>query len=113
MADALLGETKELRRRAVELAFLGKHRRAARLFEELAERQPRDPQIALKLGELRRKLGDLPGARETTARAALLFAELGLEGKSRAAWSLVAELDEEVEAAAVGLPWWRRLFGYA
>src|SRR2546430_4800167 len=72
----------ELRRRAAELSFVGKHRKAAELYEELLDRTPADAQLALKLGESRRRLGDLPGAVAAYDRAAELYPAPGLEGKT-------------------------------
>src|SRR5215475_9282311 len=54
-----MSQVTELRRRASELAFLGKNKKAARLYEQILVLAPSDPQIALKLGETRRKTGAL------------------------------------------------------
>src|SRR5215475_1081128 len=109
-----MSQVTELRRRASELAFLGKNKKAARLYEQILVLAPSDPQIALKLGETRRKTGDLPGARSAYERAAALFNAIGLDSKANAAWRMAQELAYEQEQPSPGeLPWWKRWFGNA
>jgi predicted TPR repeat methyltransferase len=104
---AMAQQVTELRRRASEYAFLGKHRKAARLYEAILQLAPSDPQIALRLGEQRRKFGDHTGAQAAFERAAALFRAVGLDTKAAAAQRLA---QQEAEESLPPLPWWRRLF---
>jgi predicted TPR repeat methyltransferase len=109
-----MSQVTVLRRRASELAFLGKNKKAARLYEQILELAPSDPQIALKLGEVRRKTGDLPGAQAAYERAAALFSAIGLDSKADAAMRMAQEVwDEQQEQPSIDLPWWKRWFGNA
>ena len=108
-----MSQVTVLRRRASELAFLGKNKKAARLYEQILVLAPSDPQIALKLGETRRKTGDLTGAQAAYERAAALFNAIGLDSKADAAWRTAQELSYEHEQPTLELPWWRRWFGNA
>ena len=83
--------TLELRRRATALAFQGQHRKAAQLYEEILEVDP-DAQVALRLAELRRKVGDILGAQDAYIRAARLFDALGMSGKAHDATRRAATL---------------------
>jgi tetratricopeptide (TPR) repeat protein len=106
----MAAQVTELRRRASELAFLGKHRKAVRAYEQLLELSPSNAQVAFKIGELRRKLGDLEGAHTAYERAASLFRVSGLEGKAAAASRLVQEISTELGDRQPLPRWWRWLF---
>src|SRR3989442_818431 len=97
LTDDAMPRVTELRRRATELAYEGKHKRAAQLYEQILEITPADPQVALRLGEIRRRMGDLPGALVCYERAASLFKTVGLDGKATAAGRLCEELSHEIE----------------
>lgn len=109
-----MSQVTVLRRRASELAFLGKSKKAAQLYEQILELAPNDPQIALKLGEMRRKMGELPGAQAAYERAAALFSSIGLDSKADAAMRLAQEVWDEQQAEPTSeLPWYKRWFGNA
>ncbi|HJZ87773.1 MAG TPA: tetratricopeptide repeat protein [Polyangia bacterium] len=102
----------KLRRLATELAFAGKHKKAADLYEHILQLSPTDGQIALRLAEARRRSGEVERALEAYERAAVLFRSLGLDGKAQAAARLVEELSLELgetETARGANTWWRRL----
>ena len=99
----------ELKRLAAGLAYAGKHKKAAQIYERILKLAPSDAQISLKLAETRRRLGDLPAARTEFERAASLFRAAGLDGKAEAVSRLVSGLS--VRNDGVGeARWWRRLF---
>ena len=70
-------DTGHLRRQAHAFALAGHHRKAADLYEKISGLSPLEPEGYRKLADLRRRLGDLPGAREAFARAAALFLKYG------------------------------------
>ncbi len=86
----------ELRRRAADLAYYGRHREAVRIYEQILKSPAPDGEIALRLGTLRRKLGDLSGARAAFDRAADLFGVVGRFAQASAAEQLVAHLTREI-----------------
>ena len=104
----------ELKRMASGLAYAGKHKKAAHIYEQILKLAPSDAQVALKLAETRRRLGDLPAAQRAFERAATLFKAAGLDGKAEAVERLVSELSSKTgEHRVVGageVRWWRRLF---
>jgi len=101
----------ELKRYAAGLAYAGKHKKAAQIYERILKLSPLDAQVALKLAETRRRLGDLPAARSGFEKAAALFQAAGLHGKAEAASRLVTELSLKSEQPSSGeVRWWRRLF---
>src|SRR5438132_13141597 len=59
MANVQHLRLRYLRNRAVERAFVGKHGEAAKIYERILKEIPFDGHIALRIGELRRKSGDL------------------------------------------------------
>ena len=78
-----------LRRRANELGLAGKHEKAARLYEVILRANPRDPQIAMRLGQTRRKTGEYALAARCYEHAASMFERDGFskqaDGAARAA----------------------------
>src|SRR5262245_4617461 len=101
----------ELKRLASGLAYAGKHKKAAQIYERILKLTPSDAQVALKLAETRRRLGDLQAAQTEFERAATLFKAAGLDGKADAVTRLLSELSEKNSGvAAGGARWWRRLF---
>jgi hypothetical protein len=114
MKGAFMGGTMcdlaKLRRQATELAYRGKHKQAATLYTQLLAEEP-DAQTAVRLADLRRKLGDTAGARQSYEQAAGLFQAVGLEGKAQAVRLVAASLERMEAIEAVHLPWWRKLLG--
>jgi predicted TPR repeat methyltransferase len=79
IADRLAAE---LRRRASNLALRGDYVGAAVLYERLIARTPSDAGAALRLAELRRRTGDVAGARAAYRLAMDLFLEAGWSEKA-------------------------------
>ena len=99
---------RDLRRKANDLASSGKSHDAARIYEKILNTAAPDGEVAMQLGSLRRRLGDLAGARQSFERAAELFAMTGKADKAAAAKQVAASLTEEL-ARPPG-PWWRTMF---
>ena len=91
----------ELRRRAADLAYQGKHREAAGIYEQMLKHPSPDGEIALRLGSLLRKLGDPAGARAAFERAVELFGAVGRYAQASAAEQLVAELTRVIRSSLV------------
>jgi len=87
-----------IRRQAAELAFRGRHRAAARLYEVVVAHAERDPHSAMKLGELRRKLNEPRGALRAYELASALFRGAGFSLKAQAVDRVVAGLERALEA---------------
>jgi len=98
----------ELRRKANDLVSAGKLHDAARIYEKILKTEAADGESALRLGSLRRKLGNLAGARESFELAARLFTMTGRAARAAAAEQVAASLTEEI-ARPPG-PWWRTMF---
>ena len=95
-----------LRRQAAELAIGGEHREAAQLYARLLERAPFDGEVALRLGEQRRRIGDLSGAMSAFEQAAELFDAEGRAPQAEAARRIVVAFRVTPRRARIG--WWRR-----
>ncbi|MDQ3262637.1 MAG: hypothetical protein M3Y59_03080 [Myxococcota bacterium] len=92
----------ELKDRAERLFGAGKFRRSLQLYRELIAREPRDPRLRVRCGELRRRLEAREEAAHEYLAAAKLFAAQGYGGRARAALKIAEELapfDEEVVKA--------------
>ena len=92
-------KTSELRRRAADLAYQGQHREAVRIYELILNSPDADGEIALRLGSLRRKLGDLSGALAAFERAAELFGKIGRFAQASATERLVAHLKRAMRSS--------------
>ncbi len=100
-------QTMELKDRAERLFGAGKFRRSLQLYRELIAREPRDPRLRVRCGELRRRLENREEAAHDYLAAARLFAAQGYGGRARAAVKIAEELapfDDEVVKANLSLP---------
>ena len=87
-------KTTELRRQARDLALVGKYRKAAQLYQQLLERSPRDAQAALRLAEMRRRIGDPSGARSAYQQAIALYLDAGWDSKALGVGNALDRLED-------------------
>ena len=83
----------ELRRQARDLALRGKYKKAALAYEKLLERTSGDAQSVLRLAELRRRIGDIDGARAAYQLSISMFIETGWDEKAVAIEHALERLD--------------------
>ena len=83
----------ELRRQARDLALRGKYKKAALAYEKLLERTSGDAQSVLRLAELRRRIGDIAGARAAYQLSISMFIETGWDAKAVAIEHALERLD--------------------
>ena len=95
----------EIRRRAAELALAGRHSDAACLYAELVEHGSAVGEIALRLGEERRRCGNLEAARSAFEKAVAYFEREGRADQAEATKQTIATL----HATAARPSWFRRV----
>lgn len=98
----------DIRRRAAELALAGRHFAAACLYAELLAHGVRDGEIALRLGEQRRRCGDVAGARLAFQQAVVCFACEGRDEQAAATQRIVDTLRPIEQRPS----WFRRLMSH-
>src|SRR5207247_1872945 len=76
--------TTTLRRHARDLAYAGKHRKAAEVYQQALEGRSADASCTLRLAEAHRRSGDVGAARRAYRRAIALFLECGFDAKAMA-----------------------------
>src|SRR5512138_3741915 len=95
-------ELRKLKEKATEAAAKGKFDKAAELFREVAEGDPRDVAARQKLAETLRRAGRMPEAIEAYREVADRFARDGLLIKAIAISKTILELDpQHVETQGV------------
>jgi thioredoxin-like negative regulator of GroEL len=107
MMNAWAIRRHELRGQAADLALAGKHAQAARLYAELLQQTP-EGEIALRLGEQRRRCGDLRGAMAALRQAITSFECEGRESQAEATRRMIGHL----QPPHPSLSWLRRAFAW-
>lgn len=69
------------------------YKRAEKLYRELVQRVPKDPQLRVRHAELLRRLEQPQLAARAYRKATELFLAIGLESRAKAAWALAIALD--------------------
>ena len=83
---------QRLKTAAVTKVAARSYRSALRLYQRLAELEPTEPDWAHRLGELARRLGDIPAALSAFEKARSLYAVRGLERKAEALDAVIHRL---------------------
>jgi len=84
--------TGSLKDRAERLFGAGKFRRSLKLYNELIRREPADPRMRVRRGELKRRLANKVGAAHDYLDAARLYAAEGYGARARAARRIAEQL---------------------